>query len=158
MPRLQAGDPAPDFSLPDQDGKERSLSGFRGGWVILYFYPKDLTPGCTIEACAFRDAHPKFRRAKVTVLGVSADTVKRHSTFIERFGLPFALLSDGEKKAAKAYGVWTKKRFMGREYMGIARRSFLIGPDGTIRKVYEDVRPAGHAKEVLDDLKTFAEG
>jgi peroxiredoxin Q/BCP len=150
-----AGNPAPDFTLPDQTGQEHSLSEFRGQWVLLYFYPKDLTPGCTAEACAIRDAYATFKRRKIYVLGVSADPVKRHAKFAETHGLPFTLLSDEGKQVLKIYGVWGKRKFMGREYDGISRRSFLINPAGLIAKVYETVKPAEHAREVLDDHKAL---
>jgi len=146
---------APLFTLPDQDGTERSLESLRGGWVLLYFYPKDDTPGCTKEACAIRDSFPAFDTSKVTVLGVSPDSVKSHKKFAEKYGLPFTLLADEGKEAVNAYGVWGKKKFMGREYDGVFRTSFLIAPDGTIKKVYENVKPEVHAAEVLDDLKAL---
>lgn len=144
---------APDFMLLDQDGKEHALSSYRGKWVLVYFYPKDDTPGCTKEACAIRDADPDFSALDAVVLGISADSVKSHKKFAEKYGLAFPLLADESKKVVNAYGVWGLKKFMGREYEGIMRTSFLIGPDGKIAKVYEKVKPEQHAAEVLVDLK-----
>ncbi len=149
---LKEGDKAPAFSLPDQNGETRTLSDYAGKWVLLYFYPKDDTPGCTTEACGIRDNYDAYKKAKIVVLGASVDPVKRHAKFVEKFSLPFTLLADEEKTLVKAYGVWGKKKFMGREYMGIKRWSFLIGPDGRIAKIYEDVKPAAHATEVLADV------
>jgi thioredoxin-dependent peroxiredoxin len=143
---------APDFSLPDQDGKTRRLSDFQGKWVPLYFYPKDDTPGCTDEGCAFRDNLPDFNKLKVAVLGVSADTVESHKKFALKNGFPFFLLSDETKKTISDYDVWGKKNFSGKEYEGILRTSFLINPDGKIIKIYEDVKPKEHAQQVLADL------
>ena len=146
---------APDFTLPDQEGKERSLKDFQGSWVLLYFYPKDDTTGCTKEACAIRDEFPKFKKMKAVVLGMSADTTASHKKFAEKYHLPFILLSDTLKKVLKKYNVYGKKKFMGREYRGILRTSFLIDPKGRIVKIYEKVKPALHAEEVLGDLKVF---
>ncbi len=151
--KLSIGDHAPDFSLPDQDGIMHSLRNERGSWVLLYFYPKDDTPGCTTEACSFRDHFPKFNKLAVTVFGISADSVNKHKSFVEKYALPFTVLSDADKKMVHDYGVWQKKKFMGREYMGIARWSFLINPKGVITHIYDDVKPAMHAEEVLKDLK-----
>ena len=120
--------------------------------MVLYFYPKDDTPGCTVEACQFRDNFPQFKRSQAVVFGVSVDTVKKHAKFVTKYELPFILLADEEKKVVELYGVWAKKKFMGREYMGILRTSFLIAPDGKIAKVYENVKPAEHALEVLRDI------
>lgn len=150
------GSKAPLFSLSDQNGEERSLASFKGQWVLLYFYPKDDTPGCTKEACAIRDAFPNFDAKKIVVLGISPDTVKSHKKFEEKYKLPFTLLADEEKKVANLYGVWGLKKFMGREYQGVMRMSFLIAPDGTIAKVYEKVKPEVHAAEVLDDLEALS--
>lgn len=155
MSELKIGSKAPAFNLPDQDGKMHALKDYAGQWVLLYFYPKDDTPGCTIEACTLRDNFPKFKKLKVTVLGASVDPVKKHAKFAEKFKLPFTLLSDEEKTLVNAYGVWAKKKFMGREYMGILRWSFLINPEGKIAKIYEGVKPAEHADEVLKDLKAL---
>ena len=150
--KLKIGDTAPGFTLPDQEGKEHSLSQYKGSWVLVYFYPKDDTPGCTREACALRDHLPKFGRLKALVFGVSADSVASHKKFAQKFKLPFPLLADGEKKVIQAYGVWGEKQFMGKKYFGIHRSSFLIDPKGKIAKVYEKVKPEVHAEEVLRDL------
>ncbi len=146
---------APPFTLPDQNGKEHSLSDYEGKWVLLYFYPKDDTPGCTKEACTIRDSFPDFKKLKITVLGMSVDSVKSHKKFEEKYKLPFTLLSDDEKGVVKKYGVWGKKKFMGRVYEGTLRTSFLIDPKGKIAKVYEDVNPVMHAEEVLADMKAL---
>lgn len=143
---------APDFTLPDQNGDKHSLKQYRGKWVILYFYPKDDTPGCTVEACSFRDNFAALKKAKVIVLGVSIDPVKKHAKFVEKYELPFTLLSDEEKQVVKLYGVWGKKKFMGREYMGTNRISFLIDPKGKLVKIYNPVKPAEHVAEVLGDV------
>ena len=149
------GTSAPDFSPPDQDGVTHALSQYRGKWVLVYFYPKDDTPGCTKEACAIRDADPDLSSLGAVVLGISADSVKSHKKFAEKYGLSFPLLADEAREAINAYGVWGDKKFMGREYEGILRTSFLIDPDGVIRKVYESVKPEVHAAEVLEDLKAL---
>lgn len=149
---ITAGMKAPEFELEDQDGKVQKLSDYRGKHVLLYFYPKDDTPGCTKEACVLRDALPDFKKLDAEVFGISADTVKSHKKFAEKYGLPFTLLADPEKKVVNAYGMWGKKKFMGREYEGVFRTSFLISPDGTVAKVYENVKPEKHAEEVLADL------
>jgi peroxiredoxin Q/BCP len=149
---LKINDLAPDFSLPDQDNKIHKLSDYRGKWVLLYFYPKDSTPGCTIEACTLRDAFEEFGRKNAVVLGMSADSVEKHESFAKKHKLPFTLLSDENKDVLKTYGVWTKKKFLGKEYMGILRNSYLINPEGKIEKIYEGVKPAKHAEEVLVDL------
>jgi peroxiredoxin Q/BCP len=150
---LQAGKRAPLFVLPDQHGEERSLVASLGQWVVLYFYPKDDTPGCTKEACGFRDGYAEFKRSGVIVWGISADSVKSHLKFSEKFSLPFPLLADEEKKVAERYGVFGKKKFMGREYLGILRTTFLIDPNGVIAKVYENVKPENHAREILADME-----
>lgn len=149
---LKINDLAPDFSLPDQDGKNHKLSDYRGKWVLLYFYPKDNTPGCTTEACTLRDAFEEFERKNAVVLGMSADSPKSHKGFMEKHNLPFVLLSDESKQVLESYGVWAKKKFLGREYLGILRNSYLINPEGKIVKIYEGVKPANHAEEVLVDL------
>lgn len=153
FPKLHSS--APLFSLPDQNGKEHLLADYAGGWVLLYFYPKDDTPGCTKEACAIRDSFPNFKKLKMTVLGVSVDNVKSHKKFEEKYKLPFTLLSDEKKEVVKKYGVWGKKKFMGRAYEGTLRTSFLIDPKRKIAKIYEDVNPVVHAEEVLSDLKAL---
>lgn len=156
MSYKKVGTKAPAFKAPDQDGKIRQLKDSAGKWVILYFYPKDDTPGCTKEACSFRDGFTKFKRAGVEVIGVSVDSVKKHAKFVEKYNLPFTLLADEEKKIVEAYGVWGLKKFMGREYMGTNRVSYLINPEGKIAKVYEKVKPDVHADEVLADVKTLS--
>ncbi len=153
---LKKGAEAPAFSLPDQDGKIRSLADYRGKRVLLYFYPKDDTPGCTKEACAIRDEFPGFGKLDAGVLGVSKDSIESRNRFAGKHGLPFTLLSDADTKVQRAYGAWRKKKMAGREYMGTFRMSVLIDPDGRIAKVYEKVKPAEHVAEVLDDLKKLA--
>lgn len=148
---------APDFVLPDQDGAEHSLSQYRGQWVLLYFYPKDDTPGCTKEACSIRDAFPHFEALNIKVLGISVDSSESHRQFAAKYKLPFTLLSDAHKKVVHQYDVWGEKNFMGREYEGTTRSSFLIDPTGTIEKIYTDVKPEKHAEEVLQDLKRLEE-
>ena len=150
--KLRVGQLAPDFSLPDQNGKKHKLSDYKGKWVLIYFYPKDDTPGCTKEACSIRDNFPKFKKLKIAVLGISVDSVKSHAKFVKKYHLPFTLLADEDKNVVKKYSVWSKKKFMGREYMGTPRTSFLIGPNGKIEKIYENVKPETHAEEVLEDL------
>ncbi len=152
MPAISVGKKAPDFTLPDQDGKEQRLSDYAGKWVLLYFYPKDDTPGCTLEACTIRDSYADFKKAGIVVLGVSKDSVKSHGKFVEKYKLPFTILADEEKKVVQLYGVWQEKKLYGRAYMGIARWSFLIDPKGKIAKIYEGVKPAEHAAEVLKDV------
>ena len=150
---LKAGDPAPAFTALTSGGGTVSLADLRGKHVILYFYPRDDTPGCTKEACAFRDHFAAFQQLGAVVLGVSTDPVKAHDKFAEKFKLPFALLADVDKKIVAAYGVWGEKRFMGRKYLGTHRVTFLIGPDGRIRKIWPLVKPEAHAAEVLATLK-----
>jgi peroxiredoxin Q/BCP len=140
---------APDFSLLDQDGVERTLSEYRGKPVVLYFYPKDDTPGCTTEACEFRDDYDEYRKAGVTVSGVSPDSPKSHAKFKAKYNLPFTLLADEEHAVCEAYGVWVLKKMYGREYYGVARTTFVIDADGVIRKVFEKVTPKGHSAEIL---------
>lgn len=130
-----------------------TLSQYSGKWVLLYFYPKDDTPGCTKQACAIRDEFPNFKKLQATVLGVSVDSPKSHGKFAMKYELPFTLLADEKKEVVTRYGVWAKKKFMGREYLGTLRTSFLINPDGVIARVYENVKPELHAKEVLADLQ-----
>lgn len=148
--------PAPDFTLADQDGKQHALSSYRGKWVLLYFYPKDDTPGCTIEACAIRDQFKDFQDIGAVVLGISTDSVESHRKFASAYDLPFTLLADPTKEVVGRYGVFGERKFMGKTYMGTARTSFLIRPDGTIAKVYEKVKPERHATEVIADLTTLA--
>lgn len=152
MAKLEAGGKAPDFSLPDQDGKSVALKDFKGAPVVVYFYPADDTPGCTKEACAFRDHWEDFKKKGAVILGVSTDKVKSHDKFAEKFKLPFPLLADEDKKIVEAYGVWGPKMFMGREYLGTTRATFLIGPDGRIKKIWPKVKVEEHWEEVLAAL------
>ena len=154
MANLKEGDKAPEFNLFSSNGKAVALKDFKGKKrVILYFYPKDDTPGCTVEACGFRDSVKKIEGLEAVVLGVSPDGAASHNKFIEKFKLPFILLSDVEKKVSSDYGVWVKKSMYGKEYMGVARTTFIIGKDGKIEKIYEKVKPEGHAEEILEFLK-----
>jgi thioredoxin-dependent peroxiredoxin len=147
------GKRAPDFTLPDQDGKPVSLQALRRrGDVVLYFYPKDMTPGCTTEACGFRDKLDPLRAARAQVVGVSADSPASHQKFIEKNGLTFPLLSDSDNQISKAYAVYKRKSLYGREYMGIERTTFIIGQDGTVRRVFTRVKVNGHAEQVLAAL------
>jgi peroxiredoxin Q/BCP len=147
----KVGEKAPDFKSINQNGEAVKLGDLKGQAVVLYFYPKDSTPGCTVEACEFRDAYTKLKK-KAVLLGVSPDSAKSHTKFIDKFELPFDLLADEEKAIAKAYGVWVKKSMYGREYMGVARSTFVIGKDGKIAHVFEKVTPKGHAEQVLSVL------
>lgn len=150
--KLKEGDEAPAFSASTNGGGNVSLADFHGKNVILYFYPKDDTPGCTKEACAFRDNFAAFKKKGAVILGVSTDPVKAHDKFVEKFKLTFPLLADVDRKIVEAYGVWGEKSFMGRKYMGTHRVTFLIGPDGKIRKIWPLVKPDEHAEEVLAAL------
>jgi peroxiredoxin Q/BCP len=150
--KLKEGDKAPEFSVSTSRGGKISLADYKGQNVILYFYPKDDTPGCTKEACAFRDNFSEFKKRGAIVLGVSPDSVKSHDKFVEKFKLPFALLADEDKKIVEAYGVWGEKSFMGRKYPGVYRVTFLMGPDGRIKKIWPEVKPDEHAAEVLAAL------
>ena len=149
---LKEGQKAPDFSLDDDQGKKVSLKELKGTMVVLYFYPKDLTPGCTQEACDFRDNWNAVKKKGAVVLGVSADPVKKHVTFKEKYKLPFPLLSDESKEMLKKYGVWQKKKFMGREFMGIVRTTLIIDKAGKIKKIWSPVSVKGHAIDVLENL------
>ncbi|ASC73657.1 Rehydrin [Halomicronema hongdechloris C2206] len=153
---INVGDPAPNFSLPDAEGNTVSLSDLRGKRVVLYFYPRDNTPGCTKEACGFRDAYPDYQGQEVVVLGVSTDDAKSHGKFATKFNLPFPLLVDDGGQVASAYGSYGLKKFMGKEYMGISRSTFIIGPDGRIEKIYRQVKPDTHASDVLADLASLS--
>ncbi len=150
---LGEGDEAPNFCLPNQDGKEVCLNSFRGKWVVLYFYPKDNTKGCTQEALDFTSRLDEFESIGAVVLGVSPDSIRSHKRFAERHGLKVTLLSDESKEVLKSYGVWKLKKRYGREYYGVERSTFIIGPDGVIRKVWRNVRVKGHVDEVLSTLK-----
>jgi peroxiredoxin Q/BCP len=151
---LKEGTTAPAFKTKDANGESVSLKDFRGQKVVLYFYPKDDTPGCTKEACSFRDAFSKFKKQGIAVLGVSPDSEASHKKFAVKYKLPFTLLADTDRAIAEAYGVWGEKKFMGRTYMGVYRTTFLIDEKGKIKKVFEKVKPEEHGGEVLD---AFAE-
>jgi len=151
-PRLQPGDPAPAFTAATNGGGRVSLADFRGQHVILYFYPRDHTPGCTREACAFRDSFAAFQKHGAAVLGVSVDSTKSHDSFVAKHRLPFPLIADVDRRIVRAYGVWGRKTLMGRTYQGTRRITFLIAPDGRIRKIWTHVRPEEHAREVLAEL------
>lgn len=153
-PMLKAGDKIPSFSLANQDGKLFTNEDFKGKWLVVYFYPKDDTPGCTKEACSFRDNFSILKKEGVEIIGISKDTVRSHKKFAQKYELPFTLLADPELGIIKGFGVWAKKKFWGREYDGILRTTFLIDPEGVIKKVYEDVNPDDHALQILNDLKT----
>jgi len=155
MSLLTVGDKAPDFKTTNQDGEEVALSDFKGQKVVLYFYPKDDTPGCTTEACGFRDQHPKFQARGVRVIGVSPDATSSHARFRDKYGLNFTLLSDPDKRLANAYGVWVKKQNYGREYMGIERSTFLVDSNGIVKKAFRGVRVPGHVDAVLDQANAL---
>ncbi len=146
---LKAGDKAPSFSLPSSDGGSVSLDAVRGKKVVLYFYPKDDTPGCTKEACSFRDSKDDLNAEDLVVLGVSADDLDSHQQFIDKFHLNFPLLADVDRTCIDAYGVWGEREYRGRRYEGVLRKTFLIGEDGTIIKAWHEVEPEGHAQEIL---------
>lgn len=150
MPKINL--PAPNFTLPDQDGKKHTLTDYLGKWVLLYFYPKDDTPGCTIEACAIRDQFKTFESTGAVVIGISTDSIVSHKKFAHVYKLPFTLLSDEHKEVVGRYGVFGERKFMGKTYMGTSRTSFLINPAGDIVKVYEKVKPETHAAQVIADL------
>ena len=152
MKLLEVGDPAPDFKTADQDGERISLKDLRGRKVVLYFYPKDDTPGCTKEACSFRDGFSKFRKRKIEVLGVSADDEKSHKKFAEKYDLPFRLLADTDKEIVRNYGVWGEKSLYGRKFMGINRVTYVIDEKGKIAGVWPKVKPDGHADEILEAI------
>ena len=147
---LAVGDKAPEFSAHDETGRPWSLKGLKGRTVVLFFYPKDNTPGCTTEACDFRDRFDAFARKKVVLLGVSPDSAKSHAGFKAKHGLPFPLLVDEDKDICSAYGVWKEKSLYGRKFMGVERSTFMIGPDGKLSRVDRKVSVAGHAQEVLE--------
>jgi thioredoxin-dependent peroxiredoxin len=146
---LKEGSAAPAFKTTDANGETVSLKDLRGRKVVLYFYPKDDTPGCTKEACSFRDAFSQFEKKGIAVLGVSPDSEAKHQKFATKYNLPFTLLADTDKAIAEAYGVWGEKKFMGRTYMGVHRTTFLIDEKGKIKKIFEKVKPEDHASEVL---------
>jgi thioredoxin-dependent peroxiredoxin len=150
---VAVGQAAPDFTLQANSNRTISLQDFRGQYVVLYFYPKDMTPGCTTEACDFRDYHPEFAKLNTVVLGISPDDVKSHDKFAAKHELPFPLLADPDHQVADAYGVWVLKKMYGREYMGIERSTFLIDPEGTIVKAWPKVKVKGHVEEVLQTIR-----
>jgi thioredoxin-dependent peroxiredoxin len=153
MTKLKEGILAPGFKAHDQNGKEHKLSDYRGKFVLIYFYPKDDTSGCTKEACSIRDAWPDFKKLKVQVFGVSIQDEKSHKKFADKYKLPFTLLVDTDKKLVEKYGVWAEKSMYGRKYMGTLRQSFLVDPKGKIAKIYEKVNTETHAIDVLEDLR-----
>jgi len=155
---MNINDKAPDFTLQDENGNDISLKSLRGKTVVLYFYPRADTPGCTVEACAFRDTYKQIQKAGVVLLGISPDTPKAQKRFQEKFNLPFSLLADADKKVAEQFGVVQEKNMYGRKVMGIARTTFVIGPDGKIQHIFPKVKPEGHAAEVLAYLKESAKG
>jgi peroxiredoxin Q/BCP len=155
---IEINDKAPDFTLPDQNGEEVSLKAFRGKYVVLFFYPRADTPGCTIEACEFRDSYRKMQNTGAVLLGISPDTPKAQKKFEEKFSLPFTLLADAEKKVCNAYEVIKEKNMYGKKVMGVARTTFIIGPDGKIKHIFHKVKPEGHSAEVLAYLKDAIKG
>lgn len=149
----EVGKKAPDFTLPDQNGNKVSLKNFKGKKVVLYFYPKDNTSGCTKEACNFRDDFPKFKKTDTVIIGVSPDSVSSHKKFADKYNLPFTLLSDEEKNVLEKYGVWKEKSMYGKKYMGVERTTFIIDEDGKIKKIFNKVKVDGHNTEVMEALK-----
>ena len=150
---ISEGQQAPGFILPDQDGNDINVFDFRGKWLILYFYPKDMTPGCTTEACNFQESLPELHNNQATVIGISKDPVARHRKFADKYDLQFTLVSDEKGQTCKDYGAWQKKKLYGREFMGIVRSTFIIDPDGIVRKVWRKVKVKNHHSEVLEALK-----
>ncbi|SER05452.1 peroxiredoxin Q/BCP [Virgibacillus subterraneus] len=150
---VEIGKQAPDFSLPSQDGKEVSLSDFKGKHVVLYFYPKDMTPGCTTEACDFRDAQESFSELDAVIIGVSPDPVERHQKFIDKHDLPFLLLADEDHKVAEDYDVWKLKKNFGKEYYGIERSTFIIDKEGNLQQEYRKVKVEGHVEKALEFIR-----
>jgi peroxiredoxin Q/BCP len=155
---IDINDKAPDFTLPDQNGEEVSLKDFRGKYVVLYFYPRADTPGCTLEACEFRDSYRKMQNTGAVLLGISPDTPKAQKKFEEKYKLPFTLLGDADKKVCNAYDVIKEKNMYGKKVMGVVRTTFIIGPDGKIKHIFQKVKPEGHSEEVLAYLKSVAKG
>lgn len=150
---LKEGKKAPVFTLPNEKEEKVSLKDFLGKKVVLYFYPKDMTSGCTQEACDFRDSHPNFKKIKAVVLGVSKDSVNSHKKFADKYELPFTLLSDEDKKVVEKYGVWKEKSMYGRKYMGIERTTVIIDEKGKVQKIFPKVKVKGHVEEVLEELR-----
>lgn len=153
MSNLEIGSLAPGFVLPDQNGKTHQLADYQGKWLLLYFYPKDNTPGCTVEACTLRDNWDEFTKLNAVVLGISADSVLSHQKFSLKHSLPFPILADEKKSILQAYGVLVEKSMFGKTFLGIKRSSFLINPEGKIAKIYKNVKPIEHAKKVLTDIE-----
>jgi len=146
---LSEGAPMPEFSLPDQNGRIFNSKDYIGKPLVIYFYPKDNTPGCTKEACSFRDSYGEYQKMGITVVGISADSPNSHEKFAKKFNLPFILLADTEKTVLRAFGAWGEKKLYGKVYEGVIRSTFVIGPDGKVKKVFPKVSPEGHASEVL---------
>ncbi|MDE2221963.1 MAG: thioredoxin-dependent thiol peroxidase [Candidatus Omnitrophica bacterium] len=155
MPIPSQGSESPDFNLPASSGGNIALNDLKGRKIVIYFYPKDDTPGCTVEACGLRDNYKEFEKHGAVVLGVSPDSVTSHGKFINKFKLPFILLADEDKRTCQAYGVWVEKSMYGRKYMGVARTTFIIDASGKIAKVFEKVKPEGHAQEIIESLRTL---
>ena len=151
---VEEGKPAPDFTLSDQQGKKVTLSKLKGSPVVLYFYPKDDTPGCTTEACSFRDAFADYKKAGAVILGVSPDDTESHAKFAKKFELPFSLLADDDKQVCEAYGVWKEKSMYGKKYMGVERTTFVIDKKGIVQKIFPKVKVAGHSTQVLEAVKS----
>lgn len=149
---IELGKKAPAISLVDNNNKTRTLKEFLGKKVIVYFYPKDNTSGCTAEACDFRDAFPNFKKTKAVIIGISPDSVESHKKFVEKYDLPFILLSDEDKKVCEKYGVWKEKSMYGRKYMGVERTTLLIDEKGIIKKIYSKVKVKGHVEQIANDL------
>lgn len=147
---------APDFSLPDQNGQTHSLADYKGRFLVVYFYPKDATPGCTKEACGFRDAFARYEKRDIAVVGISKDSAASHARFAQKQKLPFTLLSDPSTQTIRDYGAWGMKKFMGKTFEGTLRKTYLIDPVGNIRKTYDKVDPALHAEEILKDMESLA--
>lgn len=150
---LTENTPAPAICLPDQYGRMHQLEDYKEKWIVIYFYPKDDTPGCTVQACGFKDMNEEYQKNSVVVLGISCDDELSHSKFIKKFDLPFTLLSDKDHQAVEDYGVWVEKNMYGKKYMGINRSTFVINPEGNIAKIYKKVQPEGHNEEVLSFIK-----
>ena len=149
---LSEGVKAPDFELKDSEGNLHKLSDYAGQTIVVYFYPKDDTPGCTKEACSFRDSYAEFNKAGVTIIGISPDKVASHKKFKDKYALPFTLLADPDHKVCEAYGVWGLKKSFGREYEGVFRTTYVLGPEGEVKRVFEKVKPSDHSKEVLREV------
>lgn len=149
---LSEGVKAPGFELQGSEGKIHKLSDYAGETIVVYFYPKDDTPGCTKEACSFRDSYADFKKAGVTIIGISPDKVESHKKFKEKYALPFTLLADPDHAVCEAYGVWGLKKSFGREYEGVFRTTYVIGPEGEIKRVFENVKPSDHSQEVLEAI------